>query len=241
MFSEQIQIQERYRKEAQPHELKKLDENSELLAQRLQALIECKRNLDSDLERQRKENQILERDINSSKLEINSLVKQEKRLKQMMLAQNITEQLIKQILDEGIIAWTNQDIVNHLYDETTWHLPTFTRNDAERSLNGCPTGTFLIRDRSAGDYALSIACNDVTKHCIIYQTQNSTFGFAEPYNIYTSLKELVLHYSTNSLEEHNDSLQTTLKYPYYSYVQTLSSNSNSSNNSTATSNSANNQ
>jgi hypothetical protein len=39
------------------------------------------------------------------------------------------------------------------------------------------------------------------------------FGFAEPYNIYASLLDLVLHYAVNSLEEHNDRLKTTLLHP----------------------------
>lgn len=49
-------------------------------------------------------------------------------------------------------------------------------------------------------------------HCIIYETPRG-YGFAEPYNIYESLKSLVLHYSQNSLEEHNDVLTTTLAHP----------------------------
>ena len=39
------------------------------------------------------------------------------------------------------------------------------------------------------------------------------FGFAEPYNVYSSLMELVLHYAVHSLEEHNEKLKTTLMYP----------------------------
>ena len=39
------------------------------------------------------------------------------------------------------------------------------------------------------------------------------FGFAEPYNIYATLLDLVLHYAVNSLEEHNDRLKTTLMFP----------------------------
>ena len=39
------------------------------------------------------------------------------------------------------------------------------------------------------------------------------YGFAEPYNVYSSLMELVLHYANNSLEEHNEKLKTTLKFP----------------------------
>ena len=55
-------------------------------------------------------------------------------------------------------------------------------------------------------------CNGVPNHCIISQTERG-YGFAEPYNIHSTLKALVLHYATNSLEEHNDQLKTTLAYP----------------------------
>lgn len=55
-------------------------------------------------------------------------------------------------------------------------------------------------------------CNGLLNHCIIYETERG-YGFAEPYNIYESLKSLVLHYAQNSLEEHNDSLTTTLAFP----------------------------
>lgn len=57
-------------------------------------------------------------------------------------------------------------------------------------------------------------CNGLVNHCIVYETERG-YGFAEPYNIYESLKALVLHYKQNSLEEHNDSLCTTLAHPVY--------------------------
>ena len=47
------------------------------------------------------------------------------------------------------------------------------------------------------------------------------YGFAEPYNIYSSLCDLVLHYAVNSLEEHNDKLKTTLTYPVGAPTATL--------------------
>lgn len=99
-------------------------------------------------------------------------------------------------------------------DEKTWFLPNASRQEAEQLLCGMPTGTFLIRARTAGGYALSIICNAMTNHCIINETDRG-FGFAEPYNIYESLLALVKHYAKNSLEEHNDLLQTTLRYPIY--------------------------
>lgn len=50
------------------------------------------------------------------------------------------------------------------------------------------------------------------KHCVIYKTVTG-FGFAEPYNLYGSLKDLVLHYKHTSLVQHNDSLNVTLAHP----------------------------
>ncbi|KAL7049014.1 hypothetical protein ACKWTF_003568 [Chironomus riparius] len=226
MFKEQMQIQERYRKEAQPHEFKSLDENSELLRHRLSALEDCKRNLESDLDIQRRQHQKLEMDINKLKLEINALLRQEKRLKQMMLTHNIPDQLIKRIMEEGTSAWINQDNVEHTFAESCWYFPKYSRSDAERVLAEAPTGTFLIRPSSASRaYALSIMCNEQVNHCMIYQTESGLYGFAEPFIIYKSLKELVLHYRTNSLEEHNESLKTTLKHPLREYLSTRESSS----------------
>lgn len=97
-------------------------------------------------------------------------------------------------------------------EERNWLLLNCKREEAERLLANQRDGTFLIRKSSTQQYALSITCNGIVNHCIIMET-NRGLGFAEPYNIYDSLKLLVLHYSENSLEIHNDSLNTTLKYP----------------------------
>jgi len=49
-------------------------------------------------------------------------------------------------------------------------------------------------------------------HCLIYR-QDGLYGFAEPYFIHRTLKDLVLHYRETSLFEHNDELDTTLRIP----------------------------
>lgn len=67
-------------------------------------------------------------------------------------------------------------------------------------------------------------CNGTVNHCIIYETERG-YGFAEPYNIYESLKALVLHYKQTSLEEHNDSLCTTLAFPFNTDISEKSENS----------------
>jgi len=55
------------------------------------------------------------------------------------------------------------------------------------------------------------------KHCVIYSTPRG-YGFAEPYNLYSTLKDLVLHYQQASLVQHNDSLNVRLAYPVYAQM-----------------------
>lgn len=133
----------------------------------------------------------------------------------------VKDEDIKQLVEMGYDAWKeryeSETNLPH-NDETSWFLKDCTRLEAEELLADAPTGTFLIRARSAGHYALSIACKQTINHCIIYQTERA-YGFAAPYNIYSSLKKLVLHYANNSLEEHNDTLTTTLKYPVFYWQQ----------------------
>ena len=49
-------------------------------------------------------------------------------------------------------------------------------------------------------------------HCKI-QKSTTGYGFAEPYLIHASLRDLVLHYRQISLSAHNDMLDVTLDYP----------------------------
>ena len=97
-------------------------------------------------------------------------------------------------------------------NDATWYLPGIDRNSAEKYLLGKPHGTFLVRRSRDHGHALSISCNGNVEHCKIEETERG-IGFAEPYNIYSNLKELVLHYSQYSLEEYNDKLTTKLAVP----------------------------
>ena len=97
-------------------------------------------------------------------------------------------------------------------NDATWYLPGIDRSTAEKHLVGKPNGTFLVRRSQDGRHALSISCNGTVEHCRIEETERG-IGFAEPYNIYPNLKELVLHYSQYSLEEYNDKLTTKLAFP----------------------------
>lgn len=67
---------------------------------------------------------------------------------------------------------------------------------------------------------LSFSADGEVKHCVIYSTARG-YGFAEPYNLYSSLKELVLHYQQTSLVQHNDSLNVRLAYPVHAQMPSL--------------------
>lgn len=161
--------------------------------------------------------QTLERELYQLRLDITDLRYLKNNSVKWLLTHGVPKDSVNRLLNDSD-CWTSkpEDIqlpmnISHL-DESTWLLESCSRADAEDLLVGKKDGTFLIRPSRTGQSALSIVCNGVVNHCIVYRTPKG-FGFAEPYNIYASLKDLVLHYSQTSLEEHNDSLTTTLAYP----------------------------
>lgn len=217
MFEDQIKLQEGFHDQAQPHETKSLEENLEVLKQRLCTLKCSREQVDDSLKQQVVYNRSLEREMNSLKPDIIELFKQRERHINWLKARGVKSQCYNPSQWDGreYEMETDLDSLPH-QDINTWLVENFSREDAEEILAGRPNGTFLVRPSRSrlGQYALSITCNGVTNHCIIYHTERG-YGFAEPYNIYSSLKSLVLHYSQNSLEEHNDLLSTTLAYPVF--------------------------
>lgn len=61
--------------------------------------------------------------------------------------------------------------------------------------------------------------NEEVKHCMIYSTPHG-YGFAEPYDVHCSLKDLVLHYRLHSLVQHNDALDVRLSHPVHAKATT---------------------
>ncbi|XP_071443030.1 phosphatidylinositol 3-kinase regulatory subunit gamma-like [Hetaerina americana] len=217
MFQGQKELLEGFHCQAQPHETKGLVENLEVLKQRLCTLMSSMEHVDESLKQQVVYSRTLEREMNSLKPDIIELFKQKDRHINWLKAQGIKTHRFNtfQVGERGYEIETDLDSLPH-QDVNTWLIQDCTREMAGRLLAGKPDGTFLIRPSRSriGQYALSIACHGVTNHCIVYETERG-YGFAEPYNIYGSLKSLVLHYSQNSLEELNDLLSTTLAYPVY--------------------------
>lgn len=216
LFREQIKTQEKFQREAQPHEIKGLNDNVEVLNQRLKSLEDSKAQLVANLAQQTTFNRTLDREMTNIRSQITVLVNTYNKIHQRLVNQGVGHQRIQKFLvhEETSSSCTDTDGWPH-HDEKTWFSPECTRMEADQLLAGRPDGTFLIRESSTSNkFALSIQCGGTPNHCIIAQTERG-YGFAEPYNIHSSLKALVLHYATNSLEEHNDFLKTTLQYPVF--------------------------
>ncbi|CAD6201235.1 GSCOCG00000040001-RA-CDS [Cotesia congregata] len=186
LLEEQSKLQDKYQEEAQPHEISPLNDNGELLRNRLKSLEDSRDQLEESLRTLVTYNRSLEREMHKLKPDLIELTRSQDKYSLYV------------------------DLVH--YNEATWLYLEGSRTDADILLSGRPNGTFLVRKSRTGQYALSIMCNGTVNHCIIYATERG-YGFAEPYNIHNTLKDLVLHYATNSLEEHNESLNTTLMYP----------------------------
>ncbi|XP_024940412.1 phosphatidylinositol 3-kinase regulatory subunit alpha isoform X5 [Cephus cinctus] len=230
MFEDQTKLQDKFHKEGQPHEISALTDNSVLLRRRMKSLDDSKEHLENTLKQQIAYNRTLEREMHKLKPDIIQLRRQRERHGVWLKKRGVTRQKINQYmlkhsatnaaLDE--MAYGDlQDFDLEIHaDEKTWLYLEGSRPDADRLLAGRPDGTFLVRRSSSGQYALSIMCNGTVNHCIIYATERG-YGFAEPFNIHETLKHLVLHYAQNSLEEHNESLNTTLAYPAFAPATAL--------------------
>ncbi|XP_013780715.1 phosphatidylinositol 3-kinase regulatory subunit alpha-like isoform X1 [Limulus polyphemus] len=225
VFEEQIELHAEHQKEAMQHEMTSLAENFVLLKKRLRTIQESKTQLENDLKHLAAYNRTLDREMNSLKPEIIQLYKQREQYQTWLLSKGLKKERIDKLLQDSSADAKDlsrdsafvQDYDNLLHhDESTWFVSECSRQQAENLLSGKLNGTFLIRNSRTGQFALSIVADGKIGHCLIHKTEKG-YGFAEPYNIHPTLKSLVLHYAQTSLEEHNDSLRTTLAHPAFAH------------------------
>ncbi|XP_059145678.1 phosphatidylinositol 3-kinase regulatory subunit gamma-like isoform X2 [Physella acuta] len=212
VFQEQMDLNKRSLSETSGHEMQKLQENLELLKSRMMRITESKSALEVDLDRRSTRNRLLIGEMNSIKPEIKRLNKQREQWKKWLLDRGKKQDFLDNLLEGRRDNQAEPEYFPH-YDQCNW-LVDCQRQSAEFQLNGKPDGTFLIRPKfEEGDiHVLSIVCRGVIGHCKIYHSE-SGYGFAEPYLIFQSLKDLVLHYYNTSLAEHNNDLDICLLYP----------------------------
>lgn len=221
LYDDQIELHKRSQDKVFPHEKNSLKANFDILTKRQNQVKEQQEALIKDLKNASIQSRHLEQEMNELKPEVISLYKQRQQLQTWLVRHGKRVDEVNRLLQEwsfeqqglrrGQSLKQEVEQLPH-QDPNTWFMPQVDRIQAEALLSDKPHGTFLIRRSRDGRYALSIMCNGAVGHCHIEHTERG-FGFAEPYNIYASLKELVLHYAMNSLEEHNDVLKTTLTLP----------------------------
>ncbi|KAG6464426.1 phosphatidylinositol 3-kinase regulatory subunit gamma [Manduca sexta] len=213
MCEDHLKLQEKIKAEAQPHEKNIVLENNRQLELKLQSLKQAKSDLNDILRSTLESNLLLERDLTRLKSDVLELYNIKERYKVWLQGRGKNDEYLEALEEDNIHKL--EELYAHR-EMITWKV-NCTREKAEQLLAGKPQGTFLIRPNSTGQLALSICCNNMVYHCIIFKTERG-YGFAEPYNVYETLNELVLHYAVNSLEEHNDQLRTELKYPIYTHL-----------------------
>uniref|UniRef100_A0AAQ6IK38 Phosphatidylinositol 3-kinase 85 kDa regulatory subunit alpha n=1 Tax=Anabas testudineus TaxID=64144 RepID=A0AAQ6IK38_ANATE len=230
IFEEQCQTQERFskeyiekfRREGNDKEIQRIMENYDKLKSRISEIVDSRRHLEVDLKKQAADYREIDKKMNSIKPDLIQLRKTRDQYLMWLTQKGVRQRKLNEWLglknetieDEYSMVEDEEDLPHH--DERLWRLGNLNRNQAESLLRGKRDGTFLVRDSSKpGCYACSVVVDGEVKHCVINKTSTG-YGFAEPYNLYGSLKELVLHYQHTSLVQHNDSLNVTLAYPVYS-------------------------
>ncbi|XP_026201362.1 phosphoinositide-3-kinase, regulatory subunit 3b (gamma) isoform X1 [Anabas testudineus] len=232
IFEEQCHTQERYskdyierfRREGNDKEIERIMMNYEKLKSRLGEIHDSKVRLEQDLKTQAMDNRETDKKMNSLKPDLIQLRKIRDQYLVWLNHKGVRQKRINDWLgiknentDEGYFVTEEDENLPH-YDEKSWFVGDLNRTQAEELLLGKPDGAFLIRESSKkGCYACSVVVEGEVKHCVIYSTPRG-FGFAEPYNLYSSLKDLVLHYHQTSLVQHNDSLNVRLAYPVYAQM-----------------------
>ncbi|XP_041855421.1 phosphatidylinositol 3-kinase regulatory subunit alpha-like isoform X1 [Melanotaenia boesemani] len=230
IFEEQCQTQERFskeyiekfRREGNDKEIQRIMENYDKLKSRINEIVDSKRHLEVDLKKQAADYREIDKKMNSIKPDLIQLRKTRDQYLMWLTQKGVRQRKLNEWLglknetteDEYSMVEDEEDLPHH--DERLWRLGNIKRGQAEALLRGKRDGTFLVRDSSKmGCYACSVVVDGEVKHCVINKTSTG-YGFAEPYNLYGSLKELVLHYQHTSLVQHNDSLNVTLAFPVYS-------------------------
>ncbi|KAM4615757.1 phosphatidylinositol 3-kinase regulatory subunit alpha-like isoform 1-T1 [Polymixia lowei] len=230
IFEEQCQTQERFskeyiekfRREGNDKEIQRIMGNYDKLKSRISEIVDSKCHLEADLKKQAADYREIDKKMNSIKPDLIQLRKTRDQYLMWLTQKGVRQRKLNEWLglknetteDEYSMVEDEEDLPHH--DERLWRLGNINRSQAESLLRGKRDGTFLVRDSSkTGCYACSVVVDGEVKHCVINKTQTG-YGFAEPYNLYGSLKELVLHYQHTSLVQHNDSLNVTLAFPVYS-------------------------
>ncbi|XP_047443877.1 phosphatidylinositol 3-kinase regulatory subunit gamma-like isoform X2 [Mugil cephalus] len=223
IFEEECETQERYSKEYidmfltldSSTETDNIQSNSDEMQSSVEEIHSSKKLLEEELRKKMLAHMEVNRKMNSLKPDLVELRKIRDQYLLWLTQQGTQQSQINDwlgIKNEEEDPYTLADDT-HL-EERSWYVGGMRRKEAEELLRGRRDGTFLIRDSQTqrGSFACSVVVDGDVKHCVINRTSTG-YGFAEPYNLYSSLRELVLHYRHTSLIQHNQQLNVTLAWP----------------------------
>ncbi|XP_037530439.1 phosphatidylinositol 3-kinase regulatory subunit beta [Nematolebias whitei] len=223
IFEEECETQERYSKEYidmfltldSSTKTDKIQSNSGELQSTVEEIHNSKKALEEELRTKAVAHMEVDKKISSLKTDVVQLRKIRDQYLLWLSQQGTRQSQINSwlgIKDDEEDPYTLEDDIRQ--EERTWYVGGMRRKEAEELLKGRRDGTFLIRDSQTqrGSFACSVVVDGDVKHCVIYRTSTG-YGFAEPYNLYSSLRELVLHYRHTSLIQHNQQLNVTLAWP----------------------------
>ncbi|KAM3619756.1 uncharacterized protein V6R79_013089 [Siganus canaliculatus] len=223
IFEEECETQERYSKEYidmfltldSSTEADKFQSNSDDLQSRVEEIHSSKKKLEEELKNKALAHMEVDKKMNSLKPNLMQLRKIRDQYLLWLTQQGTRQSQINDwlgIKNEEEDPYTLAEDAHQ--EESSWYAGGMRRKEAEELLRGRRDGTFLIRDSQTqrGSFACSVVVDGDVKHCVIYRTSTG-YGFAEPYNLYSSLRELVLHYRHTSLMQHNQQLNVTLAWP----------------------------
>lgn len=203
MTVDQIALNEALRNEmcGQDSNIAELDKARGELLQMKQSLQDVQMKWEIELKQLISHSKQLEREFYSLKLQINDLRSRSNAISKMLSERGVR-------LDESDLLPFVEE-----FDQSTWLMKDFTRDDAERLLKGRQTGCFLIRPSSLAPHALSIVAQNTVFHCLIYYVDGK-YGFYPEHTVHPDLKSLVAYYQNHSLEYHNSELRTCLTEPF---------------------------
>uniref|UniRef100_A0A3Q2QIX6 Phosphoinositide-3-kinase regulatory subunit 3 n=1 Tax=Fundulus heteroclitus TaxID=8078 RepID=A0A3Q2QIX6_FUNHE len=230
IFEEQCRAQERHgqdcvervRHQGGDQETERITVNFEKLKSRLGEIHDSKERLEQDLKMQAGDNRQTDEKMNSLKPDLIQLRRIRDQHLLWLNQKGVRQKRINDWLgisgesaDEGYLMSEEEEEDLPHHDQKSWFVGALNRAQAEELLVGKPDGAFLIRESSKkGCYACSVVVGGQVKHCVILSTPRG-LGFAEPYDLYGSLKELVLHYRRASLAQHNQALDVRLAHPVH--------------------------
>lgn len=162
-----------------------------------------------DYQRQLTEKTQLENHLNSMKIQIAAIRKQQE--------DDRSNQTPDPAFDYDV------ETINFL-NEDNWNLKDSCDRILAETILGCfPSGTFLVRSSRSKDdsFVLSVVANSKVRHCLIDKS-GEEYCFHPPgpqRQTYSSLCDLVMDYRHKSLVKHNPELNTSLIYPVLSQLK----------------------